>query len=365
MQTPRKLTQYSGIILRYVLVLTLLSGCAAQRQPIPAGVVPEQQEVSISEEQYGHQVFSQLSEHYPLDRDDARINRTREIVDRLTSRIKNNNNIWHVYVLVDDNLKNAAATRGNYIFVWTGMLKTARNDAELAAVLAHEIGHVLAGHTRPTPTEEVNDILSQVAKVATRSAVSRSDPYSALAGLAAVVVEQAVKAVIVNPETQRKELEADTIGLFLMADAGYDPAAAFEFWQRLKDDPAFAEMPLEFLSSHPSSVERIENLKENLPAAQKRFRKETSEPDLFTIDQDNLAERLQRSTKVTTVSGEEIWEVADDFAPVYSDKDPDSTLLLELPRGYSVAVQEIQQRWIKITDPVHGFSPSFHFSPRR
>jgi hypothetical protein len=77
-----------------------------------------------------------------------------------------------VPVLVDDGFVNAAATRGNYIFVWTGLLKKVQNEGELATVLAHEIGHVLAGHTTPTPEEETRQIMAQGLGIAAREVLA-------------------------------------------------------------------------------------------------------------------------------------------------------------------------------------------------
>jgi len=78
-----------------------------------------------------------------------------------------------------------------------------------------------------------------------------SAPVSQLAEL---IVRASLEAILVNPDQQGKELEADQIGIFMMADAGYDPQEAIDFWQHVQGDPDFSSSPLEFMSSHPSST---------------------------------------------------------------------------------------------------------------
>jgi predicted Zn-dependent protease len=352
-----------------VLIFALsITGCAGGRRPIPAGVIPEQQEVPMSEEQYGHEVLSKLSEQYPLDRNDDRINRARDIVARLTQR-SNQNNVWHVYVLTGDRVVNAAATRGNYIFVWTGMLKTVKSNDELASVLAHEIAHVLAGHTQPTPAEEASQIFAQISSTAAKQAIYAQGAEAALASLAGVLVAETMEALLVNPEAQRKELEADMIGLYLMADSGYNPELSVQFWERVQNDPSFANSTLQFLSSHPSSDERIAHLKRHLPDALTRYR--ASGRDSFALPPDQYSRTAPPRGSGPRVSGKfsrdgkEIWSVVEAYAPVYAQPDRRSTLLLELPSGEEVVVEEVQRRWLVISSPVRGYMPGYMLAPAR
>lgn len=255
------------------LLLLVITSCASTRKPIPTGVIPSQGSVYSADEQYGHKVFQELAKKFPLDTDDNRIMRVRSVVDRLTQVRNNNKNIWHVHLFQDDSFANAAATRGNYIFVWSGLVQSVRDDGELATILAHEIGHVLAGHTQPDPSEEVNKMIAQLAgTTANRVMRSMGDPLIAgLATLGSLLAREVVNAIAVNPNSQEVELEADELGLFVMAEAGYNPNKAIEFWDRVKDDPRFGNSPTQFLSSHPSSSKRLEELKKVLPKALSRY----------------------------------------------------------------------------------------------
>ena len=260
-------------ILSTLIIIFSLAACSNTRIPVPTGEIPSQGTVVGTEEQYGHKVFQQLAQKFPIDTDDNRILRVRAVVDRLTKVRNNDQNIWHVHLFKDDSFANAAATRGNYIFVWSGLVNTVDDDAELATILAHEIGHVLAGHTKPNPAEEVNKMLAQLAgSTAQRVMRSVGDPMVAgLATLGGLLARELIKAIAVNPNSQEVELEADELGLFVMAEAGYDPRKALTFWDRVKNDPRFGNSPVQFLSSHPSSSERLEALKAVLPQAQARY----------------------------------------------------------------------------------------------
>ena len=106
-------------------------GCSTGRTPVPLGVIPSGAYVSAEDEAYGHQVLATLNREYPMSRDDAAINRVRELVMRLAKAANADHNPWNVFVLEGDSVVNAAATRGNYVFVWTGMLRAAPDDGEL------------------------------------------------------------------------------------------------------------------------------------------------------------------------------------------------------------------------------------------
>ncbi len=262
-------------IFSVILILALSScilGCALPKPRLPAGEVPRAVMPSMADEQFGQEVLNQLLEKYKLDRSDANIDRVRGVAERLYTAANGAAMPWHVYVLDDEQTFNAAATKGNYLFVWTGLLKFAKDDAELASVMAHEIGHVLAGHTAGTPEEEVGGMVSGVAGMATE-VVARADPrVAAFAGIARAIVELGLNAAIVNPTKQRHELEADQIGIYLMADAGYNPQAAIDFWAKISKDPKLSSNGMGFLSTHPSSDDRLTRLNALLPGAAQRYR---------------------------------------------------------------------------------------------
>lgn len=260
-------------MIRLLLIAVLFCvSCGPREVRLAPGEIPPAPYLSAQDENYGHEVLNQISQQYPIDYNSPELDRVTSIVDRITRAAHADKDPWHVYILKGDDFKNAAATRGNHVFVWTGILRVVQSDSELATILAHEIGHVLAGHTASDPSEEVGTILSGTAgQIVSQVMQSQGGAYALAADIAGEIVNQAIRVFAVNPDLQRKELEADQIGLFLMADAGYHPRDAVDFWARVKDDPDFSNGALAFLSTHPSSEDRLQRLELLLPEAESRY----------------------------------------------------------------------------------------------
>ena len=255
-----------------LLLLTLVSLAACSgRTPVTPGEIPRATELSQEDEQYGHAVLSEVTKEYPISHNREAVLRVRGIADRLTRSAGAQSTPWHIYVLEGDSVVNAAATRGNHLFVWTGMLRTAQSDGELATVIAHELGHVLARHTKPTPGEEAARVMADTSGSIAGQIVRTQPGYASLAQLAAVLVSEGIKAIAVNPNSQRLEHEADHIGFFMMADAGYDPREALRFWSKMAQAESGGASGLQFLSSHPATDDRLAELELLLPEAQARF----------------------------------------------------------------------------------------------
>ena len=326
-------------------VALLFMGCASSRVPVPPGVVPDARDVSAEEEQYGQEVLGGLMDQFELDRDDNNINKVRDIVDRLTIVPHGADKPWHVYVLKDDAFKNAAATRGNYIFVWTGMIKAVHSDDELAVILAHEIGHILAGHPEPDPQEMVNEIISGVAGAITEGVMAHQGAIGDVASMAGEVVSSLVNAAIVNPAQQQLELEADQIGLFILARSGIDPNVAIGFWDRVQNDPDFGDEALSFLSTHPSSKERVEKLRVYLPDAEAQYRNAR-----------RPASREPRPTNpARPADSTRTWRIESDDTTLVNAPDESGLVLRTLHFGDTITVEAVEGKWLKVSSPVSGF----------
>lgn len=375
-----------------VLVYVML-GCAPARPPIPPGTIPAEATLAADDEQYGHQVLAELSRQYPLDRNDANINRVRDIVDTLTQKGLNSKNPWHVYVLVSDEFKNAAATRGNLIFVWTGLLSTVHNDQELATVLAHEIGHVLAGHTAPDPSQAVAEIIGNATgEIASQVLASRGIP-GILGQLAGDILQSGLEAAFINPGQRSKELDADLIGMFLMAKAGIDPSSAVDFWERVKLDPDFANSTLSFLSTHPSSEERLTQLRKFLPDAERLFHSGGAVPVVVSAESSQSSSELSNASggpdesagfaidpgakghgsrkhpsRAARTQGALLaatqWEVYDSVVRICATPEPPCQEVGTLSRGTVVSVQRQLRRWLELAPPHTGYVESRGLAPK-
>jgi Zn-dependent protease with chaperone function len=383
------LARASTVPLLVVLFLTM-TGCGTGRAPVPPGEIPRAPVVTPEDENYGQQVLSQLTQKYPLNQNDGYINRCREIVARLAKVARADRALWHVYVLDGDNVANAAATRGNHVFVWTGMLRLVSSDAELAAVLGHELGHVLAGHTQPTPTEEAAAIMSEVGGQVVSGVLSQT-PYGPLADIAGILIQTAITAIAVNPGSQANEIEADHIGFFLMSDAGYDPRAALSLWGKMAQSSG-GSSTLSFLSSHPTSESRLKDLQTLLPEAERRFQNSSRQTPTAVNSGGSGASSSDRAPrppssrdlptpnslpprsgpKVHTPNGSdrtsgapegqaaeksthEKWRVVESSTKIHTDPDPDAPVVVVLSKGKEVATQFRLGQWYKTVSPSVGF----------
>lgn len=147
---------------------------------------------------------------------------------------------------------NAYCMPGGKIMVYSGLIdKLQASDAELAAVIGHEIAHALREHTR----ERVSRAYAQqIGLTALAVLTGAGDTTMSLAGS----ISQVTFGL---PHSREQEAEADRIGLELMARAGYDPTAAVSLWQKMAQQGS-GSTP-ELLSTHPSSDSRIKELRDN------------------------------------------------------------------------------------------------------
>jgi len=160
---------------------------------------------------------------------------------------------WDVVVVNDNRVINAMATPG-LVLVFTGILPVCQDEQGLAAVLSHEIGHVVARHT----AERISSQAVFFAMVLVLQAF----------GLDYGLSNMLNKFLLELPNSRTQELEADLIGLRLMSRACYDPAAAPLMFQRLgRIEAKISGANLDFFHTHPSSERRVKQLEEALPEA--------------------------------------------------------------------------------------------------
>jgi len=160
------------------------------------------------------------------------------------------------YILVDnDKVKNAWCMPGGKIAVYTGMLKITKNDNALAAVMGHEIAHAVAKHSIERASQALTvNLGTQVADIFLGGAINRArNSVGKASGM------DIFQLGIFNPFGRKQETEADYLGLIFSSLAGYDIREAAKLWERMSESNKGKEPP-QFLSTHPSSKNRIINL---------------------------------------------------------------------------------------------------------
>ncbi len=160
------------------------------------------------------------------------------------------------FKLFDSSVANAFCLPGGKVAVYSAIAEYMDNEAELAVVIGHEIAHAVARHGGERISQS---ILQEMGKNLLFMASGDSDESSLAAVAYGIVTEYGV----LLPYSREHEYEADRIGMILMAKAGYDPSSAIVFWEKFGGSGG----GLEFLSTHPLSENRIEQMRGILPEA--------------------------------------------------------------------------------------------------
>jgi predicted Zn-dependent protease len=156
------------------------------------------------------------------------------------------------YNLVDDKAVNAWCMPGGKIVVYTGILPIAKNETGLAAIIGHEVAHALANHGQQRMSA---GMIQQGVAVAGNIIIEDEKSRNAFNQYYGIGSQVGVML----PFSRSHETEADKIGLYIMAIAGYNPDEAAELWKRMSAG-SNGQAPPELLSTHPSNDSRIANL---------------------------------------------------------------------------------------------------------
>lgn len=244
-----------------LVTLLLLSACTTS----PTGrsqfiMLPDNQV-----DQMGLQAFDTLKSDKKISYNTQYNQSTVCIANALTQVVGGS---WEV-VVFEDKSPNAFALPGNKIGVHTGMLLLVDNQEQLAAVIGHEIGHVMAKHSNERASQElaVNQGLNILGAMAA--------PTSALGQLGFGLLGVGAEYGVLKPYGRTQESEADIIGVDLMAKAGFDPRHSIGLWQKM-DKATQGQQPVEFMSTHPSHATRIQDLEKHMPKAMGLFQQAQS-----------------------------------------------------------------------------------------
>jgi predicted Zn-dependent protease len=247
-----------------VIALIGLGVYMSQTQVNP--VTGEKQHVSMSVDQemaLGLEAAPQMARKMGGDVDVSEDPRA-ALVDEVGRRLVGNSDArkspyvdnFHFHLLGDPKTVNAFALPGGQIFITEGLLNRLENEAQLAGVLGHEIGHVINRHAAQ---QMAKGQLGQILTVAVGVGASGNDDRGRKAQLAAAMVNQMSQLKF----SRGDESESDHYGLKYMAEAGYDPSAMLDVMKILKKASG-DQHPPEFLATHPLPETRLEEIRAEL-----------------------------------------------------------------------------------------------------
>ena len=251
-----------------ILLLFTLAACAVS----PTGrkqlaFMPESQMIVM-----GVQSFESMKQETPSVKDPAITDYVQCVADAITRlpEVQQSSSDWEV-VVFDDQTVNAFALPGGKIGVYKGLLSVAETPDQLAAVLGHEVGHVLAhhGNERVSQNFAVGQTLALLENWMTANNTAYRQQAMGLLGIGTQVG-------ILLPFSRAHESEADEIGQMLMAKAGFDPRQSVVLWQNM--GKAGGKSPPEFLSTHPAHETRIEDLQAGMATAMQYYNAAATKP---------------------------------------------------------------------------------------
>ncbi|MFW2178228.1 MULTISPECIES: M48 family metallopeptidase [unclassified Moraxella] len=221
-------------------------------------MVSDQEVLQMSNQSY-QQTLKQALSQGVLDTNTAQLKRVTQIANRLINQVgayrpDAQRWNWEVHTIKSNQL-NAYVLPGGKIMIYSGIIDRLNlTDAEIAAIIGHEMAHALREHARERMSRQV---ATQTGIGIAASVLGLSQGQAQLAGLAGDLG-------LSLPNSRTQETEADLIGLELMARAGYDPNSAVTLWRKMQSAEGQGEPP-QFLSTHPVSATRIANLQAMMP----------------------------------------------------------------------------------------------------
>jgi len=258
------LPRYYKIIVGLVLGLALLiAACATAPYTGRRQVILESEKSEIST---AAQTYEDLRARNATFQDPVVNELVTRVGRRLAAAAERPDYHWEFVVLENPQETRAFCFPGGQSGIFTGALEYTRDEAGLATVLAHEMGHALARHTGERQSQ---------AKLAHMGGLGVGMAVGGVGGLAGQAIGEGyslgIKHGILATYSGAQELEADKIGLILMAKSGYDPALALDFWRRMMTDEYVKLRPPQFLKGHPRDDSHMQALVDFVPKAEKHY----------------------------------------------------------------------------------------------
>ncbi len=178
--------------------------------------------------------------------------------NNLSDRLEGYN--WE-FNLIESDQVNAWCMPGGKVAFYTGIMPICKTDDGIAVVMSHEISHAIAEHGNERMSQS---LIAQLGGAGLSVALKEQPQLTQQLAMAAFGAGAQIGVLL--PYSRLQESEADELGLYFMAIAGYDPYEAPRFWERMQTNSG-GNAPPEFLSTHPAPDTRIKNMEKNIPKA--------------------------------------------------------------------------------------------------
>ncbi len=212
--------------------------------------------------QMGITSFDNMKKEIPISHDKATNDFVMCVAGAITANVPDSahQGDWEV-VVFDSPQVNAFALPGGKIGVYTGILRVTENQDQLAAIIGHEVGHVIEHHSNERLSAgKVSNIGMAVATIALgASDIDNKELWMAGLGIG-------IQYGVIMPYSRSHESEADIVGQDLMARSGFAPQASVQLWKNMSK--ISKDAPPEFMSTHPSNQTRIKQLNDHLNTSQ-------------------------------------------------------------------------------------------------
>lgn len=255
------------IILSFLFLLSCATVPMTGRKQFVA--IPASQMITLSAESY-----AEVLSGTPVSKNTDYVSSVRKVGERLTAAVEaylKQNNMqsvtegyqWQYNVLVSEEL-NAWCMPGGQIAFYEGILPVCQDENGIAVVMGHEIAHAVAQHGNERMSQQ---LALQMGGMALSEAL-RTQKEETI-NLAMLAFGVGAQVGVLLPYSRTHESEADELGLYFMAMAGYNPQSAPDFWKRM--EARSAARPPEFLSTHPDPANRIDRLNQVMPKAMEYY----------------------------------------------------------------------------------------------
>lgn len=279
-RSPRGTVSRAGVLMSGFL-LSLLACSSAAQQNLPSMGEPADSALSpIEERTMGAEFMRQIRAQLPLIRDVQLGEYLQSLGERLVAASGKSDEHSFTFFIVDDPSINAFAIPGGYVGVNSGLIAAMEQEEQLASVVAHEIAHVTQRHHARAFATGNRATLSTAAAVLAAIIIGQASPQAGQAALAAGLAASQQSAINF---TRSNEIEADRIGIEILANAQYDPSAMAETFNilRRRNSLNTSAGQLEYLRTHPLDNNRIAEATDRASSQPARERIESTDFTLF------------------------------------------------------------------------------------